>query len=65
MRDLDELRAKSGGILLGQAAAAPSAGGDAERSPSARLERARDMLQKGLITDAEFEQIKAKIVADL
>jgi Short C-terminal domain len=64
MRDLDELRAKSGGIQLGQAAAA-SAGGDAERSPSARLERARDMLQKGLITDAEFEQIKAKIVAEL
>jgi hypothetical protein len=67
VRDLDELRAKSGGILLGQAPAAPgsSAGGDAERSPSARLERAKDMLQKGLITDAEFEQIKAKIVADL
>lgn len=64
VRDLDEMRAKSGGILLGQtpAAAAP---GDADRSPSARLERAREMLQKGLITDAEFEQIKAKIVADL
>ena len=64
MRDLDELRAKSGGIQLGQVAG-PSAGSDAERSPAARLERAKDMLQKGLITDAEFEQIKAKIVADL
>ena len=61
VRDLDELRAKSGGILLGQTPTVPpsSAGGDAERSPSARIERARDMLQKGLITDAEFEQIKA------
>lgn len=67
IRDLDELRAKSGGILLGQTAAAPSAGaaGGEDHTPSARLERARDMLQKGLITDAEFEQIKAKIVADL
>jgi hypothetical protein len=68
VRDLDELRAKSGGILLGQAPAAPSAGagaGDDERSPAGRLERAKDMLQKGLITDAEFEQIKARIVADL
>jgi Short C-terminal domain len=64
VRDLDELRAKSGGIQLGQAAGL-AAGSDAERSPSARLERAKDMLQKGLITDAEFEQIKAKIVAEL
>lgn len=67
VRDLDELRAKSGGILLGQTPAAPvvtSAGGE-DHSPAARLERAREMLQKGLITDAEFEQIKAKIVADL
>jgi hypothetical protein len=67
VRDLDELRAKSGGILLGQApaAATPSGTGEGDNSPSARLERARDMLLKGLITDAEFEQIKAKIVADL
>jgi hypothetical protein len=65
MRDLDELRAKSGGIQLGQAAAGMPAGGDTDHSPTARLERARDMLQKGLITDAEFEQIKAKIVAEL
>jgi hypothetical protein len=64
MRDLDELRAKSGGIQLGQAAG-PMAPGDSDHSPSARLERAKDMLQKGLITDAEFEQIKAKIVAEL
>lgn len=67
VRDLDELRAKSGGITLGQAPAAPPLGatGEPDHSPAARLERAREMVQKGLITDAEFEQIKAKIVADL
>ena len=67
MRDLDELRAKSGGITLGQSPAAPVAAGagEADHSPAARLQRARDMLQKGLITDAEFEQIKAKVVGDL
>jgi hypothetical protein len=64
VRDLDELRAKSGGIQLGQTAVAGAAG-ETDRTPAARLERARDMLQKGLITDAEFEQIKAKIVAEL
>jgi hypothetical protein len=65
VRDLDELRAKSGGIQLGQTAAAGGAAGETDRTPAARLERARDMLQKGLITDAEFEQIKAKIVGEL
>jgi hypothetical protein len=66
VRDLDELRAKSGGIQLGQASAAPvtTSSGD-DHSPAARLERAREMLQKGLINDSEFEQIKSKIVADL
>lgn len=67
VRDLDELRAKSGGIQFGQSPTAPvmtSAGGE-DHSPTARLARAREMLQKGLITDAEFEQIKAKVVADL
>jgi hypothetical protein len=65
VRDLDELRAKSGGIQLGQTPVAGGTAGEADRTPAARLERARDMLQKGLITDAEFEQIKAKIVAEL
>ncbi len=65
IRDLDELRAKSGGIQLGQNPVAGGAAGEADRTPAARLERARDMLQKGLITDSEFEQIKAKIVAEL
>lgn len=65
-RDLDELRAKSGGILLGQSPAAPvTTNGADDHSPAARLERAREMLQKGLINDSEFEQIKSKIVADL
>jgi len=65
VRDLDEMRAKSGGITLGQSPAAPAVAGETDHSPTARLERAREMLQKGLITDAEFEQIKAKIVGEL
>ena len=62
IRDLDELRAKSGGIQLGApmgAAGQAPAGGD---DPVARLQRAKEMLNSGLITDAEFDSIKAKIV---
>jgi hypothetical protein len=35
------------------------------QSPSARLQRAKDMLQSGLLTDSEFEQVKAKILNEL
>jgi hypothetical protein len=67
VRDLDELRAKSGGIQLGggvSAAGPLNAGsaGDAGDDPLARLQRAKEMLTGGLITDSEYESIKAKIV---
>jgi hypothetical protein len=64
VRDLEELRAKSGGIQLA-GSAAPAGGGDETRQPAARLQRAREMLQQGLLTDAEFEQVKSRILADL
>jgi hypothetical protein len=33
--------------------------------PTERLQRAKDMVAKGLITDAEYEAIKARIVSGL
>jgi hypothetical protein len=64
VRELEELRARSGGIqvmsgppLAGAAAAA--AGDDAVR----RLQEAKRLLDARLITDAEYEAIKAKIVS--
>ena len=65
VRDLEELRAKSGGIQLAGGAPVSSAGGDDARQPAARLQRAREMLQQGLMTDAEFEQVKSRILGDL
>jgi hypothetical protein len=66
VRDLDELRAESGGVQfggmpMGGGAAAPSAGGD----PTERLRRAKQMLDDGLITDTEYESIKARVVDNL
>ena len=65
VRDLDELRAKSGGIQLG-GGGAPLGGSSTAGAPSddplARLQRAKEMLAGGLITDSEYESIKAKIV---
>lgn len=66
VRDLDELRAESGGVQIGNmpmagGGAAPSATGD----PAERLRRAKEMLDSGLITDTEYESIKARVVDNL
>lgn len=68
VRELEELRAKSGGIQLGAPGtgaglASPSGGGEADAV--ARLERAKTMRDKGLISDAEYEALKARIVNTL
>jgi hypothetical protein len=68
VRELEELRAKSGGVQIGSAGFGASASADAagaESEPARRLRQAREMLEAKLITDSEFESIKAKIVAGL
>jgi hypothetical protein len=64
IRELEELRAKSGGVQFGGPgfAAADSAG---ESEPARRLRQAREMLDAKLISDSEFESIKAKIISGL
>lgn len=66
IRELEELRARSGGVQIGSAGS-PSAAipGTSDGDPAARLERARAMLQQGLISDSEYESLKAKIVNSL
>jgi hypothetical protein len=66
IRELEELRAKSGGVQIGGGQNAYS-GTDAaqESDPARRLRQAREMLDAKLISDSEFESIKAKIVSGL
>jgi len=68
VRELEEMRARSGGIQLGTSGAgaglaSSSTGG--QDDTVARLEKAKAMLDKGLISDAEFEALKARIVNTL
>ena len=65
IRELEELRANSGGVQIGGGQAAYSADAGAESEPTRRLRQAREMLDARLISDAEFESIKAKIVSGL
>lgn len=63
VRELEELRARSGGIQVmsgsSLAGASAAAGDDAVR----RLQEAKRLLDAGLITDAEYEAIKARIAS--
>ena len=60
VRELEELRARSGGIQVSSGLSPPVAGeGDAVR----RLQEAKQLLDARLITDSEYEAIKAKIVS--
>ena len=63
VRDLEEMRARAGGIQVGNlAGAAPdSAAGDLTQ----RLQHAKSMLDAGLISDSEYEALKAKIISQV
>lgn len=73
VRSIEEMRAQSGGVQVATGVypadrpdpAITQVSTPREEDPTQRLGRARDMLQKGLISDAEYEAIKARIVGAL
>jgi hypothetical protein len=77
VRSIEEMRAKAGGVQVATGVYAqkedgarkleldsPDAAG-APDGPAQRLGRAKEMLAAGLITDSEYEAIKARIVGAL
>ena len=63
VRELEELRARSGGIQVSGASGYPPSGAGVQSDAVRRLQEAKQMLDGKLITDAEYEAIKAKIVS--
>jgi hypothetical protein len=61
VRELEELRARSGGIQVSPAPMALGAAGESDAVR--RLQEAKQLLDARLITDAEYEAIKAKIIS--
>jgi hypothetical protein len=64
VRELEEMRAKSGGVTIGTNTATQqtaNVSGDA----ASKLQQAKEMLEKKLITDSEYESIKAKIISGM
>jgi len=71
IRELEEMRAKAGGIQIGAGGQMSGLGvprpamagpDDGDSSPMARLQRAKDMLQSGLLNDAESSRSRPKFL---
>ncbi len=65
VRDLEELRARSGGIQLSAGPAGVGTGSGTNVLPDSarRLQEAKQLLDNKLITDSEYEAVKAKILS--
>jgi hypothetical protein len=60
VRDLEEMRARAGGIQVGNLAASAPDGTSLDATQ--RLQRAKAMLDARLISDSEYEALTAKII---
>jgi hypothetical protein len=69
VREMEEARARAGGVHVGTSPVhiddVGAAAGTASDAPAARLQRAKELLDQGLISDAEYESVKAKVLSDL
>jgi Bacterial PH domain len=70
VRQMEESRAAAGGVYFsgGMPGAAPSGAPQdttPQQSPMERLAQAKSMLDAGLISEAEYDGIKAKIIASM
>ena len=65
VRELEELRAKSGGYNLTAMQGSMPGTEHSTEDPLVRLQKAKAMLDNKLITDSEFETIKARIISGL
>lgn len=65
VRELEEMRAQSGGLNIGNSQMGNQSSPNTSDDSLARLQKAKDMLDNRLITDSEYESIKAKIVNGL
>ena len=65
IREMEQDRARSGGVFLNASGGSGAAPQTADADPVAKLEQAKSMLDKGLISQAEYDTVKAKIIASM
>jgi hypothetical protein len=64
IREIEEARARSGGIVIGGMAGVGGAPGEREDAVQ-KLARAKAMLDQSLISEAEYDSLKAKILSEM
>jgi hypothetical protein len=68
IRDLEEMRARAGGVQVGSLGGLGGVGGSVtggEGDLAHRLQQAKSMLDSGLISDSEYEALKARIISQI
>ena len=66
VRELEEMRARSGGVQISSGPATPPVSpGGPPNDAVARLQQAKQMLDAKLISDSEYEALKARILGGL
>jgi hypothetical protein len=63
VREMEEARARSGGVVLG--GPLPGAATAPGEDPVSRLAKAKQMLEQGLISETEYDALKARILNTL
>ena len=63
IRELEEMRAQSGGIQFAPQPGHPGQSSAQPTDPAARLQQAKQMLDNHLISDSEYESLRARIIA--
>ena len=65
IREMEQDRAKAGGVYMGHVpGVGVPAAPDVAADPVAKLAKAKAMLEQGLISEAEYDTLKAKVLSD-
>lgn len=64
IREMEEARAKAGGVYMGSVPGMVSSSSAPADDPAVKLAKAKSMLDQGLISEAEYDSLKAKVLSE-
>lgn len=65
MRKIEEERAKAGDVYVEVPPAKAATSPSDDQDPATRLAKAKDLLDKALSSEAEYDTLKAKILSEM
>ena len=64
VREMEEARARAGGVYMGMPGMPATTAPAEKEDPMAKLAKAKAMLEQGLISETEYETLKARVLSD-